>query len=139
MRDHELSYRHHKWGWNCPAVDVDSVLCEYSGGVPRALIEYTYGKYGIEQGRDHDSANYRALSALARGCDIPFFECVYLKYPWLFRLTPVTEQAKVILPEPRTFNEMDFVKFQYWLRRMPMSQEIKDEIAKLPQDGPYYE
>jgi hypothetical protein len=28
-RDEALSARHRKWGFHCPAVDLDLILCEY--------------------------------------------------------------------------------------------------------------
>jgi hypothetical protein len=37
-RDLELSGRHRRWGWDCPAVDLDFLFLEYDKGKAVALV-----------------------------------------------------------------------------------------------------
>lgn len=125
FRDEELSRRHREYGFDCPAVDLDFVLIEYSHGLPVAIVEYkhwrAYGKIPIH----HQS--YKALSILATNSDIPFIIAYYWPENWSYIAQPINERAKRILRHERVASEHQWVNFLYLLR----GEELPFEIAKI--------
>ena len=132
-RDSEISLRHRKWGYNCPAVDLDFVMAEYNHGKPVAIVEY---KHRCAQEPQIGHPTYQALTALADGytCGaLPFFVAIYYPPEWYFRVIPVNEAAKAyykhVLDEYLT--EQRFVKSLYVLRKRVLTREDEDAISAL--------
>ena len=68
-RDEGISLRHRKWGWDCPAVDIDFLLIEYDHGKAIALVEYK-NEHAPRQ-RGATSASHRAIADLASKAGLP--------------------------------------------------------------------
>jgi hypothetical protein len=112
-RDEELSRRHRTWGYDLPAVDLDFVLLEYDHSVPVALIEH---KHELAAPVDFNSPNIAALRSLADGARLKAFVVRYgASLDW-YRVRPLNEQAKVIVPDEVRLNEAEYVRFLYRLR-----------------------
>ena len=112
-RDEALSKRHHDWGYDCPAIDLDFILIEYDGGSPVALIEY---KHERAKPIDLSHPSYRALAILGERADVPVFIVRYADdFSW-WEVQAANMVAEHILPEPRRVEEKRYVRFLYWLR-----------------------
>lgn len=88
-----LSDRHHKWGQDCPAVDLDFMLCEYNNGISVAVIEYKH--FAADLGKSN-GRNYDAISELylKDGRQIPLFVAKYWPDIWAFRTKPYNDAAR---------------------------------------------
>lgn len=98
-RDEEISNRHREWGWDCPAVDLDFLMVEFNRGKPVALVEYK--KHTAVLPRPDQigkSPTYKALGALAKASDLPFFIAVYWPSVWAFRVWPLNKRAVDVFP-----------------------------------------
>lgn len=118
-RDQALSDRHGKWGFNCPAVDIDFLLIEYDLGEPRGLVDYKHENVGA---LDIGHSNYRALVRLADGYrygPLPCWIAVYSRDGWRFRVKPLNSTASIffrLVDEDRWLSERDYVRYLYLLR-----------------------
>ena len=133
FRCEEISKRHRKWGYNCPAVDLDFVVAEYNHGKPVALVEYKERRWDPA---NTSNATYNALKALADGyCDgsIPFLIAVYDTDEWWFVVYPMNDAAEAhyrhCIGVP--ISEQRFVKSLYLLRKSVLTAEDERAIAKL--------
>lgn len=128
-RCQDISERHRKWGYNCPAVDLDFVVAEYNHGKPVALIEY--------KNRRFDAANtaqqtYSALKALADGYvdgPIPFLIAIYDSDDWWFRVQPINYRAREYYRHclGEAISEQRFVRSLYLMRKKVLDE--RDEAA----------
>lgn len=111
-RDQALSLRHRKWGYNCPAVDIDFLMIEYDLGIPAALIEYKHEFY------DFGLMSQRTWNAFRVLCDgrIPLFKVVYSHDLTWFEVEPMNDLAIKFTPEKVTFSEYEFVTMLYAIR-----------------------
>lgn len=124
-----ISERHRRWGYNCPAVDLDFVVAEYNHGKPVALVEY--------KDRRFSSANtaqqtYDALAALADGYingPIPFLIAIYDPEDWWFRVQPINERARNYYKHclDEALSEQRFVRSLYLMRKRVLDES--DEAA----------
>ncbi len=117
-RDHSLSERHRRWGWDCPAVDLDFLLLEYDRGEPVALIEYKH-QDAPPQYTSHPTL--RAVISLGNRAAIPVFGVRYAKdFTW-WAVVPLNAPAKKHLPERVTMSEIEWVTFLHEIRgyRLP--------------------
>lgn len=133
-RDEEISKRHREWGWNCPVVDIDFLVCEFNLGKPVALIEYK--KHRIKKINEND-INYRVLRDLAdaRYSPLPFFVCFYWSEIWAFKVVPMNETARAIILGEVVMTEFDYVSFLYKLRRIALKNELSEKLKReLPSD-----
>jgi hypothetical protein len=73
-RDLELSRRHRRWGWDCPAVDLDFLFLEYDKGKAVAIVEYKHER-ASPQYATHPT--YQAMIDLGNRAGIPVFGCRY--------------------------------------------------------------
>lgn len=91
-RDEALSQRHRTWGFNCPAVDIDFLMCEYDEGKVVGLVEYKHHVGSVTL----DTPTMSALADLCGGRfrPIPLFVVRYWPEIWAFRVLPVNAQAK---------------------------------------------
>ena len=132
-RDEWISNRHRAWGFNCPAVDLDFVMCEYHYGMPVALVEY---KHMNAKAVDRSQPTYRALIALADGYrhrELPAFVARYESDNATFIIEPLNLHAK------RHFGnvagsrmcEQDFVRHLYLLRKSSLTASDEALINSL--------
>ena len=112
-RDQRLSERHRRWGWDCPAVDVDFLMLEYDRGKASALVEYKH-EQAAPQYPTHPS--YRAMIDLGDRAGIPVFGVRYADdFSW-WRVTPLNGLAKKLLSEQTRMTEEDWIKLLYRIR-----------------------
>lgn len=133
FRDMDISNRHRTWGWDCPAVDIDFLMCEYNFGKPIAIIEYKYYKIGSI---NENNITYRVLKNLAdeRIRPIPFFIVLYWREIWAFRVIPMNAKAEEYVTKPTTMTEYDYVSLLYRIRRNMLKDEISEKLNKLLPD-----
>lgn len=112
-RDLSLSQRHRRWGWDCPAVDLDFLFLEYDKGKAVALVEYKH-ENASPQFRTHPT--YQAMIDLATRADIPCIACRYAGDFLWWRATPLNQQAKVWLPVQQQMPEREWVTLLYRIR-----------------------
>lgn len=112
-RDLRLSQRHRRWGWNCPAIDLDFVLLEYDRGKAVAIVEYKHEKAPL-QFPSHPS--YQALINLGDRAELPVFACRYADdFSW-WSAVPLNRVAKMLLPTRAKMTEQEWVNFLYKVR-----------------------
>lgn len=94
-RDEEISRRHRRWGFNCPATDLDFLLLEFNHGVPVAVVDYKHHAKTDPLADLHESA-IQALSGLydERGENLPFFVTRYWPGTWAFKALPMNDRAR---------------------------------------------
>lgn len=120
-RDLGLSERHRQWGFNCPAVDLDFVLCEYDQGEPYAIVEY---KRDTAAPTPLSHPTVRALERLATRAKVPFFFVVYTKDYAVYRVLPVNYFAQQKLQKTTTFSEPEYIEFLYRVRGRTVSAAL---------------
>lgn len=124
-RDLALSARHRKWGWDCPATDIDFLFLEYDYGKAVALVEYKHERAKLQK-PSHPS--FRALSDLGTRAGIPVIAVRYANdFSW-WKVIPLNEKAKEWLPERKTMIEHEWVTFLYNLRGRELPEELFDGI-----------
>ena len=97
-RDEKISARHRQWGFDCPAVDIDFAVIEYSNGDAFAIVDYK--REGAKVTIAHPTN--KALSGLYRKTcdDPPTFELIPA---WLARYWPETWAFRVACLNPPAF------------------------------------
>jgi len=127
-RDEKLSERHGHWGYNCPAVDLDFVMCEYNHGEPCAVVEY---KHKNAKKPDIKHATYRALISLAG--NLPCFIAIYDSDDWSFKVIPLNDSAMSHYSHcvGVKLSERRFVTSLHLLRKSVLTKEDNDAIKKL--------
>ncbi len=121
-RDQELSRRHRRWGFACPAVDLDFVLVEFGPGMPVALVEY---KHFSARRVDLEHPTYRALRALAdREPAIPFLIARYWPGSWAFAVQSANPTAEQLFGREHRFSESEFVAALYALRAVTIQEQV---------------
>jgi len=129
----QISDRHRKWGYNCPAVDMDFMVAEYNYGKPVALVEYKEAS-AREPSLTHPT--YQAISALADGYadgPLPFMVVFYNTRHWCFRVVPVNEKARRYYAHVAgaVITEQRFVRSLYLLRKTVLTKQDEAAIARL--------
>lgn len=120
-RDVNLSERHRKWGLAVPAVDLDFLLLEYDKGMPSALIEY---KMELAPAQFPSHPSYRALSALGDRAALPVFVVRYAQnFSW-WKIIPLNDAARKILPERSEVNEFTYVAWLHNIRGLPTPKDL---------------
>jgi len=126
FRDMRLSERHRRWGWDCPAVDIDFFFLEYDKGNPTAIVEYKH-EHLKKVSLGHPT--YHAMTILAEKAEIPFFVVRYKDDFSAFHIIPVNSYAKSKMPDGEKFmSESTWVRFLYWLRGYECPQSIIDGL-----------
>lgn len=127
-RDLELSLRHRAWGFNCPMVDIDFLVCEYDQRKVVALIEYKFYQ-GFWRRPD---ASYEALQDLADRARVPFFLVYYVKEPvWYFSVFACNNLARVLVHEPLIgLTEERYVAGLYVLRHRQIPPNVRHTITR---------
>lgn len=123
-RDADFSDRHHKvYGYDCPAVDVDFLLCEYDRGQPYGLVDY---KYAHRQEPNRTHPNFKALENLGDRAKIATFIAVYHRPQFWFRIWPVNSRSWAIFRKDNLIlTEREYVERLYFLR----NRELPGEVA----------
>jgi hypothetical protein len=133
-RDEKLSLRHRDWGMDCPAVDIDFLLCEYNHSKPVALIDYKL-RENANKGYRHDSS-IRTVANLADCANIPFFVVYYncLNNCWQFMLVPINKIASDNKVEyhSKWLTESEYVNFLYSLRGYNIQKYIGVDATLKP-------
>ena len=124
-RDMELSERHRRWGWNCPAVDLDFLSLEYDRGEPVAIVEYKH-ENARPQYASHPT--YQALIRLGTRAGIPVFAVRYESTFTVWKVIPLNDVAKEKLAERIEMNERTWVEFLYRLRGYNAPEALFDGI-----------
>mgnify|MGYP003495090970 CR=1 FL=1 len=129
-RDMQLSLRHRKWGYDCPAVDIDFLFCEYDNGSPIAIIEYKWINAAAV-----DCNNNSSFTAIRKLCDsagIYFFVTRYRTSPYQFRVMSGNAKARYLLNSLGINNvwisEEDFVSLLYNIRGRVIPNTVVDFI-----------
>jgi len=138
-RDQKLSERHRKWGFNCPAIDIDFLMIEFHVGKPIAIVDYKRYTGSI---KNLNQKSINAISTLANNSNIPFFVVFYWNNIWAFQITAINNIAKNILQQHKIdknkiLTEQQYVSFLYKLRNIKLTKEeeklIKFLNNKLPE------
>lgn len=112
-RDQRISERHRRWGWDCPAVDVDFLMLEYDRGKAVAVVEYK-NEHAKPQYRTHPT--YQALIDLGNRAGVPVFGVRYADdWSW-WRVTPLNDLAKKQVPKQTPMTEEEWVTLLYRVR-----------------------
>ena len=122
-RDLDFSEHHRKWGWDCPAVDIDFLMIEYDKAKPIALVEY---KHQQAKQADPKTTSYRAIKALANIAHIPFFGVRYSYDFKQFTVARINYRAEQLLATRQIMSEFEYVEFLYRLR----GRKVPDDIAQ---------
>jgi len=112
-RDLELSQRHRRWGWDCPAVDLDFLFLEYDRGKAVALVEYKHER-AAPQYASHPT--YLAMIDLGTRAGIPVFAARYKADFSEWNIVPLNRKALDFLPERKQMTEVEWVTFLYTIR-----------------------
>jgi len=122
-RDLALSQRHRKWGWDCPAVDLDFLFLEYDRGKAVAIVEYKHER-AKPQYASHPT--YQAMIDLGTRADVPVIAVRYVDDFSSWRAIPLNKKAGEWLPERKTMTEREWVTFLYNLRGYAPPEELFD-------------
>ena len=122
-RDEGLSQRHRRWGWDCPAVDIDFLMLEYDNGKATALVEYK-NEHAKPQYASHPT--YQAMINLGDRAGIPVIACRYSDDYSKWCVVPLNAKAREFIPERIELDEAGWVRLLYKVR----GREISDEILK---------
>jgi hypothetical protein len=128
-RDLRLSERHRRWGWDCPAIDLDFLMLEYDRGVASALVEYKH-EMAPMQPQTHPSV--RAIKDLGNRAALPALGCRYADDFGWFRAVALNPLAKRFLPaSPMEMAEREWVSLLYRMRGHEMPDDLFDEMEVL--------
>lgn len=120
-RDQRISERHRRWGWDCPAADVDFLMLEYDRGKAAALVEYKH-EMAAPQYPTHPT--YRALIDLGNRAGIPVFGVRYADdWSW-WRVTPLNGWAKKWVPKQTRMTEEDWITLLYRIRGIEVPSDL---------------
>ena len=122
-RDKGLSQRHRRWGWDCPAVDLDFLFLEYDKGKAAALVEYKH-ENAAPQYATHPT--YQAMIDLGTRAGVPVFACRYANDFLMFLVVPLNDRAKEYLPTRTPMTEQEWVRLLYRIRGYEVPDELFD-------------
>ena len=130
-----MGLRHRLYGFDCPAVDVDFLLVEYSSNRAVAIIEYKHRIAGEE--RKEWSGNLvprilfksaiLTLRALAKRARMPFFVAFYDDEDWRYEVYELFD-GKTYCMKKYDFTELEFVRLLYKLRGMKMPEGLDGKL-----------
>ena len=124
-RDAALSARHRRWGWDCPAVDLDFLFLEYDRGKAVAIVEYK-NEHAAPQYKSHPT--YQALIDLADRAGIPALAVRYKDDFSEWKVVPLNEIAKQYVKKRITMTEKEWVALLYRMRGYDAPQQLLDGI-----------
>lgn len=94
-RDEDISKRHRRWGWECPALDIDFLMLEFDRGRASVIVEYKHER-AAPQFASHPS--YQALIDLGTNHTppLPVFAVRYASdWSW-WRVVPLNPAAHTL-------------------------------------------
>lgn len=112
-RDLRLSQEHRRWGWDCPAVDLDFLFLEYDRGKAVALVEYKHESAG-PQYPTHPT--YQAMIDLGTRAGCPVFACRYTDDFSSWTAVPLNGEAKKHLSQKTRMSRREWITFLYRIR-----------------------
>lgn len=125
-RDEAISGRHRKWGWDCPAIDIDFLALEYDKGKPVAIIEY---KNERAQDICATHPSYQAIIALGDAASIPVFVVRYSSAFTWFTVIPLNDPAKKWVPiRDDKISEREYVTLLYRIRGYTPPNSLWDSL-----------
>lgn len=130
-RDLEISSRHRRWGFNCPAADLDFLMVEYHLGQPVALVDYKHYRAGIG---NYDHPTYVAAGRLYddRHEQIPLIVCRYWPDVWAVRAVGLNAAGQRWLPTWRELTERQWVAGLHNIRKVNVDERVlaacRDEL-----------
>lgn len=125
-RDLRLSERHRRWGWDCPAVDLDFLFLEYDKGKATAIVEYK-NEHAAPQYKTHPT--YQAMIDLGNRAEVPVLAVRYADdFSW-WLVTPLNMLAKRYVPEQTKMAEQDWVTVLYRMRGYEVPVNLFEEAA----------
>jgi hypothetical protein len=126
-RDQGLSERHRQWGWDCPALDLDFLLCEYDRCLASALVEY---KHEAAPKQYRSMPTYRVLRDLGTRATLPAIACRYASdFSW-WRPVPLNELAESYLPDlGAKLPELEWVRLLHRMRGHEMPADLFDDMG----------
>lgn len=129
-RDERISLEHRKWGFDCPAADIDWLVVEYDCAKIRALIEY---KHERAMPSYPSNPNNRAIKDLADRAGVPFFAVRYTHDLYWYTMTPLNERAKKYLPVgPEKLSKPEYVAVLYAIRDRRMPVDLREKLQAKP-------
>jgi len=123
-RDEGLSRRHRRWGWNCPAVDLDCVFLEYDKAKAVAIVEYKC-ESAEPLMPSHPSA--LALRDLGDRANLPVFVVRYAKDYSRYKVQPMNKIAKLVQADRIEMTEKQYITFLHALRGYDIPQDVLDQ------------
>lgn len=124
-RDEALSRRHRRWGWDCPAVDLDFLFLEYDHGKASAIVEYK-NEHAAPQYVSHPT--YQAMIDLGDRANVPVIACRYSDDFTVWKVVPLNDAAKRIIPQRLELDEQGWVRLLYKVRGYEVPQSVLDGI-----------
>jgi hypothetical protein len=140
-RDQEISGRHRRWGFNCPAVDLDFLMVEYNLGLPVGMVEYKHHQASMP---NTEHPTYRALRDLADGYKagpLPFILAFYWPDVWSVRVHPMNDVSHDFYSQVPDYDgtsvqltERRYVKSLYLMRKLKVDERVlKNCLDDLPE------
>lgn len=132
-RDQKISEYHRQWGFNCPAVDIDFLLIEYSAGKAKALVEYKHEGAPLAFKGDKGGANKKTYQAMTDLCDracLPFFVVEYNGDFTEWKVHPINRYALQWIKITTLMTEQDYITLLYSLRGIPVPPTLIDWVKK---------
>lgn len=125
-RDLSLSQRHRRWGWDCPAVDLDFLFLEYDRGRAVALVEYKHERAPVQHSTH---PTYQAMIDLGNRAGVPVFGARYANdFSW-WRVSPLNSIARKLIDKQCTYTEVEWVAFLYRIRGYEPPPTLFDDLT----------
>lgn len=124
-RDEALSRRHRRWGWDCPAVDIDFLMLEYDNGKASAIVEYK-NEHAALQYASHPT--YQALIDLGDRAGVPVIACRYSDDFSKWKVVPLNSVATKFIPERQELTEIEWVSLLYKIRGNEVPRSVLEGI-----------
>lgn len=124
-RDEALSRRHRRWGWDCPAVDLDFLFLEYDHGKASAIVEYK-NEHAAPQYASHPT--YQAMIDLGDRAGVPVIACRYSDDFSMWKVVPLNREAKKIIPNRLDLDEAGWVRLLYKIRGYDVPESVLSGI-----------
>ena len=124
-RDERISQHHRKWGIGCTATDFDFLMLEYEYGNPSAIVEYKHENAPIQY---PTNPQYQALIKLGDKAEIPVLACRYSDDFTSYKVIPLNEYARKIIPDRSELDEISWVKLLYKIRGREATPEFLEHM-----------
>ena len=116
-RDAAMSEEHRRWGWDCPANDIDFLMAEYDHFQPIALVEYKNENHPPIKMTE---PGLRVVVELGNRALIPVFFVRYAVDLSWWKVHALNDYAKRWPPEATQMTKIEYVEFLYKIRGRPV-------------------